>query len=209
MRKKTKDADNPLRKLRELLATAGRERISQKELAQLIGISANTIRKIEFGSRSLTDTVLTEVKVATGARWDRERRRWTQLEEKLFTHEDYTEHRRRMLNPSTMDQAIQQSTVVLIHCRIEWLFDNVPEKSREKLRSRVDYFLERCKRDFKLTTNDASFYAPGVVLRTLITPDSLRHRNRSCKSGMNAKSLRSSSVAGVPERSIRAVGPVL
>ena len=98
--------------------------------------------------------------MATGARWDRERRRWTQLEEKLFTHEDYTEHRRRMLNPSTMDQAIQQSMVVLIHCRIEWLFDNVPEKSREKLRSRVDYFLERCKRDFKLTTNDASFYAP-------------------------------------------------
>jgi transcriptional regulator with XRE-family HTH domain len=160
MPKETRNKKNPLRQLRGLLATPGRERISQKELAQLLGISPNTIRKIEFGSRSLTDAVLTEVKVATGAKWDRERRRWTQLEEKLFTHEDYTEHRRRMLNPSDMDQAIQKSMVVLIHCRIEWLFDNVPEKSREKLRSRVDYFLERCKRDFKLTSNDASFYTP-------------------------------------------------
>jgi transcriptional regulator with XRE-family HTH domain len=144
------------------MATPGRERISQKELAQILGISANTIRKIEFGSRSLTDAVLTEVKVTTGARWDRERRRWNNSKEKPFTHEDYIEHQRRMLNPSSWDQAIQTGTVVMIHCRIEWLFDNVPGKWREKLRSRVDYFLEKCKRDFKLPRNDALFYRPWL-----------------------------------------------
>src|SRR5258708_17119079 len=64
-----KHKNNPLRQLRGVLASSGRTHISQIELAQICGISANTIKKIEFASRRLNPGVLTKVAIATGASW--------------------------------------------------------------------------------------------------------------------------------------------
>jgi hypothetical protein len=106
--------------------------------------------------------VLTKVAIATGASWDHEKRRWTRYDKDPFTLADFSEHRRRMLDPSTMDQAIKMGLVIQIHSRIEWLFENVPAKSWDILRILVDDSLEACKRRLKLTKNDAFFYRPWL-----------------------------------------------
>lgn len=161
---KSENEDNPLRQLRELLASPGRARISQPEFAQICGISANTIKKIEFGSRSLNPSILTKIRIATGgAQWGPEDRRWTRNGKDPFTFADFSEHRKRVLNPSAIDQAIKAVMVDLIHRRIEWLFENIPAKSWEGLRSRLNIFLEECKRELRITANDALFYRPASL----------------------------------------------
>jgi hypothetical protein len=137
--------------------------MSQEEFAELCQIPTNTIKSIEVGRLALTPTVSRNVAEATGARWDDKRHRWARFNDNTaFTFEDYAEYRHKLRNPSSLDQSINQGTVAQIHCRIEWLFEHVPAESREILRSRVEFFLEQCKRDFNLTKDDALFYRPWL-----------------------------------------------
>jgi transcriptional regulator with XRE-family HTH domain len=160
MPKDPKNKANSLRQLRELLASPeGRKRISQIDLARMCRISANTIKKIEFGIRPLNPSILTKIRIGThGAVWDPEQNRWTRFDGKPFTYEDYSERRKRVQNPSAIDQAIKSVMVDLIQRRIEWLFNNVPATSWEGLRSRLTIFLDECQREYRITANDALFY---------------------------------------------------
>jgi len=155
-------ANNPLRQLRRLLKEPGKEgHISQKELALLCQIPVDTIKSIEVGRLALTPTVLRNVAVATGASWDHEHGRWTRFDKTAFTFSYFSEYRSRRLNRSPIARSIAQVIVNLIHSRIDWLFENVAAESWDILRSRLDYFLEECKRDLKLTSNDRLFYTPA------------------------------------------------
>jgi len=159
---KPENANNPLRQLRALLKDPAKEgHISQKDLALLCQIPVDTIKSIEVGRLALTPTVLRNVAVATGASWDHEQGRWTPFDKTAFTFSYFSEYRSRRLNRSTLARAIDQLIVTLIHSRVDWLFENVPAESWDILRSRLDYFLEECKRDLKLTSNDRLFYTPA------------------------------------------------
>ena len=147
--------------LRGVLASPGRTRVSQIELAKICRLSPNTIKKVEFASRRLSTNILTRVKITTGASWDSEQRRWNRYDGNLFAFADYLEHRERILNRSAVDRAIDQIRVDLIKSRIDWLFENVPVKSWEIIRSRVDLFLEEIKREYQLPANDTRFYRPS------------------------------------------------
>ncbi len=135
--------------------------MSQEELARLCRVPANTIKSIEVGRLKLTPAVLKNIRESTGARWDDKKVRWMRFhDDNAFTFEDYIEYRDKLLCPTTLEQATQSGLMVLIHCRIEWLFDNVPRESWNSLRSAIDSFLEECKQEFKLNKNDAAFFFP-------------------------------------------------
>jgi hypothetical protein len=159
---KAENANNPLRQLRGLLRDpAEGSHISQTALAELCRIPLDTIRSIEVDRLKLSSTVLEKIATETGAHWDHEEARWTRFGKTEFSFSDFSNYRRLGLKRSLLDKAIDKSRVHLIHNKIEWLFENVPDESWERLHSRVNYFLEECKRDLQLTANDALFYRPA------------------------------------------------
>jgi hypothetical protein len=130
--------------------------ISQKELAELCTIPVDTIKSIEVGRLALSPTVLRKITEATGAY--HEQARWTQSNGTPFTYSFFRKYRQR--RPGALSHAIDGIRVDLIKSRIDWLFKNVPGQSWNALQSRLTYFLEECKRDLKLTSDDALFYKP-------------------------------------------------
>jgi DNA-binding XRE family transcriptional regulator len=153
--------NNELRQLRRILRPPGGTVVSQKELAKRLRISAHTIKKIEAGYKRLSTLVKKKITAATSARWDGQK--WIRPDGQPFQYEDYSwyqsEKLNRKLDPA-LDQAIGRFGVVEIHCRIEWLFKNIPGKSWDDLKYRFDDFLEKCKREFKLNRNDYAFFNP-------------------------------------------------
>ncbi len=155
---KRKHANNPLRQLRGLLKDpAEGGHISQTSLAELCQIPVDTIKSIEVGRLTLSSTALEKIAAETGAHWDHEKARWTRFDKTEFSFSYFSDYRRDWLKRPAIGPAL----VHLIHSRIEWLFENVPDESWERLRSRLNFFLEECKRDLQLTANDALFYRPA------------------------------------------------
>jgi hypothetical protein len=150
-----------LRQLRNLLRDPSKERhFSQKKLALLCAIPVDTIKSIEVGRLALTPAVLRNIAVATGASWNHEEARWTKFDKTAFTFSDFSEYRFSKLSRSALDKAYGEVAVALIHSKVDWLFKNVPVESWDILKSRLSYSLEECKRDLRLTANDALFYRP-------------------------------------------------
>jgi hypothetical protein len=165
---KAENANNPLRQLRGLLKDPVENgHISQMALVELCQIPLDTIRSIEAGRLKLSSTVLEKIATETGAHWDHEEARWTRFGKTEFSFSDFCNYRRRGLKRPTinkvLDKAIDESRVNLIHSKIKWLFENVPDESWERLHSRLNYFLEECKRDLQLTANDGLFYHPASL----------------------------------------------
>ena len=155
---KPEHANNPLRQLRGLLKDpAEGGHINQTALAELCQIPRDTIKSIEVGRLKLNSTALEKIAAETGARWDHEQERWTRFDKTEFSFSSFSDYRRWRCKRPIIDKAL----VDLIHSRIEWLFENVPDESGERLRSRLNFFLEECKRDLQLTANDALFYRPA------------------------------------------------
>jgi transcriptional regulator with XRE-family HTH domain len=157
-----KNANNALRQLRGLLQDPVKgSRINQRDLAQLCQVSVDTIKSIETGRLALSSRFLENIAETITAHWDHEQGRWTRRDGKPFTFADYCEHYRRMLNPSPIDRAIAQGRVELIKSRIDWLFENVPDESWQRLLARLNHFLEECKRDLTSNSNDELYYHPA------------------------------------------------
>jgi transcriptional regulator with XRE-family HTH domain len=71
------NARNPLRQLRELLSGEGKKKpMTQEELAELLNISAATVKGIERGFRGLTLSVHRRVVHGTSAQWDPDKEKW-------------------------------------------------------------------------------------------------------------------------------------
>jgi Helix-turn-helix len=176
------NANNPLRQLRALLKDPAKEAyISQHDLALLCEIPVDTIKSIEVGRLALNPIVLRKIAEATGASWDHEEARWTRFDKTEFTFSFFSDYRQHRLKRPLIHNLL----VDVIHSRINWLFENVPEESWAILRSRLTYFLEECKRDLKLTSNDALFYSPtwlaankNPIAPKLGKPEQQKHQQR-------------------------------
>jgi hypothetical protein len=157
---KPKNANNPLRQLRGLLKDPDEGgHINQTALAELCQIPLDTIKSIEVGRLKLNSTALEKIAAETGARWDNEQERWTRFDKTEFNFSSFSDYRLHRLRPNAIDKAL----VYLIHNKIDWLFENVPDESWQRLRSRLNFFLEECKRDLELTANDGPFYRPASL----------------------------------------------
>lgn len=156
------NADNPLRQLRTLLNDpAKRGSFSQTSLAELCQIPVDTIKSIEVGRLALSSDVQRKIAEETGAHWHPEEAHWTRFDRTEFSFSSFCDYRRERLKRPIIDEAL----VDLIHSRIDWLFRNVRDENWQRLYSRVNHFLEECKRDprltLRLTANEAGFYRPG------------------------------------------------
>lgn len=155
---KPENANNALRQLRILLKDPAKGgHISQTSLAALCQIPVDTIKSIEVARLALSPDVLRKIAEETGAHWDHEEARWTRFDRTEFSFSSFCDYHRWRFKRPIIDEAL----VDLIRNRIDWLFRNVPDEDWERLRSRVNHFLEECKRAFVSTADDATFYRPA------------------------------------------------
>ena len=154
------NANNPLRQLRALLKDpAENGHVSQESLAELCQIPVDTIKSIEVDRLALSSDVLRKIADETSAHWDHEKERWTRHDKTEFNFSAFCDYRqRRLAPPSAVEKAIDELT---IKSRIYWLFANVPAESWKRLRSRLIIFLDECKREYRITANDALYYRPA------------------------------------------------
>jgi hypothetical protein len=157
---KRENENNALRQLRTLLKDpAEGGNISQQKLAEICQIPWDTIKSIEAGRMALSPNVRRKIAEETGAHWDYEKARWTRFDKTEFTFSFFSDYRQWRLKRPIIDKALVDS----IHRRIDWLFEKVPDEDWERLRSRMNYFLEECKREYRITANDALFYHPASL----------------------------------------------
>lgn len=153
-RPKEKKGDDRLRILRQALG------VSQKQVAEMIGISLETVRSIEAGRRKLTNEVLGEVEVAIGAKWNPEAELWefgfkpNDVKELIpFTRELYTEYRRVIETPPGNKESWRGHVL----WEVERLLDNVSDDRWYPLLFRIERCLRNWRREFNIE---------GTLLRT-------------------------------------------
>jgi hypothetical protein len=152
---KPENSRNPLRQLRALLSNDGPDKpITQNRLSEICDIPTFTIRSIEAGRRTLNSSALKKIEEVTTATWNSKRGQWTVYESnEPLTFSWYSLHRQLMAKrPGNY-----QSRVRLVHAKIDGLFDQISERSWNLLESRINDFLEGCRRAFKLKDFDGLY----------------------------------------------------
>jgi hypothetical protein len=119
---------NALRLLREVLSDRGpRYPISQEELASIIDVPVSTVRSVECGRRKLSDGLLVNVVIATGAEWHEEKKCWVvcspsaEVSEEPFSlpfYKDFVKQRERRPRNAYFKQAKLQHVIATIFCMI-------------------------------------------------------------------------------------------
>jgi transcriptional regulator with XRE-family HTH domain len=182
------NVNNPLRQLRTLLNDpAKRGNFSQKSLAELCQIPIDTIKSIEAGRLALSSDVQRKIAEETGAHWHPKKARWTRFDRTEFSFSSFWDYHREKLKRPIVAEAL----VDLIHSRIDWLFKSVRDEDWQRLRSRVNHFLEECKRDprltLRLTANEALFYHPfgseDSAANQVVKPEQQKRRRASTARG--------------------------
>jgi transcriptional regulator with XRE-family HTH domain len=154
---KIENLRNPLRLLRGLLSEKGDKfPISQQSLSEITNISASTIRAIEGGQRNLTASISWQIALIIGADWDKKRRRWIYLlpdqqgRHLPFKYENFLEfHGIMSKRPPDYKREIEN-----LLKQINQLFDDVSDDRYSALYFRFQDFVEKCKYDFRLKSNE-------------------------------------------------------
>jgi len=151
---KRKNKRNPLRVLRELLSEKGKDGpMTQKDLAQLISVSVNTIKAVEAGQRNkhnLSSNIVYQVAGATGALWNYREKQWMSMEENTpFTFDSFSKFRRQRVGPPS-DRMEEATQVSQLESKLGQLFRFVDGSRWWELRFRCERFLEDCWFEFQI-----------------------------------------------------------
>jgi hypothetical protein len=164
---KKENERNPLRLLRGLLAKEGGGPITQNELSKIIDVPVNTIRPVEAGLRPLTDGILSKVYRGTGARWEKQKKRWVRarilpmhVSSALIFDEVFPDSKKDKDEPFTyalFKEFLQIRSVPgdsedidRIRDKINLLFLLIPDDDWWNLYLRIENFLTQCWQDFEL-----------------------------------------------------------
>jgi hypothetical protein len=156
-----KNADSPLRLLRGLLSEQGKDHpITLSEFNKVTGIPANTVKAIENSQRALTDTILFQVLLGTGATWDKTKKQWVCAERAStagipFTRAFYLEFKDHVARrPLGAEFGVQVLAV-----KLALLFERISDRQWFRLLFWVDKFLEECRKDFHIEGLERDFKA--------------------------------------------------
>jgi transcriptional regulator with XRE-family HTH domain len=123
-------------------------RVSQKDLAKIIGVSASEIRAIENGQRRLTAGVLNKVCFNTCAFWEEDKKEWVFPGGLPFTFACWQAFRSGAGKP--IDDDLKEKDVKILDRKITRLLEAIPDRHRFKLLVRLHDFLMECQADFRL-----------------------------------------------------------
>lgn len=172
---KRKIEDNPLRQLRSLKGTKEKP-IPQHELARIVGMSVNTLRSIEAGSRPLGKSTLQKIEWRLGLTWDQESRQWicrrmtwrpgnkSKVETSVATGAHIEAYRAIMEQVGTLGQDRDRDAVKM---RIDALFDQIPKASWMRLLGRIQSFLDQLPKEFSEEFREKSVLRENRELRSI------------------------------------------
>jgi hypothetical protein len=145
--------NNPIRKLREVLARPGNKSLSQTELAPLIDVPLDLLKRVEAARAKFNRQIQNRILLQTGAAWNENDKCWRFWEETgpKFTREHYEKYRE--LTAEHVEGTMLQLDTFFAAARIKLLMEALPPTKRSKFLFRLNTFLtesqeELCPNDF-------------------------------------------------------------
>jgi hypothetical protein len=139
--------ENPIRKLREILAMPGVKHLSQIELSAIVDIPRDSLNSCECGRMTFSVGMQNRILCETGAAWNANDKRWRfwKSDGPLYTREHFIKYRE--LLGSRMEKAMPLDSF-LAALRIKLLLEALPPKARFKFLFRLNTFLEENRKEF-------------------------------------------------------------
>jgi transcriptional regulator with XRE-family HTH domain len=132
--------DNPLRKLREALGTDGLP-LPQHKLAELLGVSPETVKSIEAGRRGITEKLDEWIAIHLGAWWFEKARYWVSI----GTLEPLNPENSRGWRKATFDRELETHALML---RLMLVLEYAPEKRFREIADTVEMKLQEILQEF-------------------------------------------------------------
>lgn len=141
--------DNPVRRLRQLLAVPGSKSLSQGELAPIVDIPLDLLKRVEAGRKDFDPMIRNRILCETGASWDERDKIWRfwQQNGPKYTREHWINYR-KLLTEKMDDFVISRADIFFAEMRIRLLLEQLPPIKRFKFLFRLNSFLETSRKEF-------------------------------------------------------------
>jgi hypothetical protein len=141
--------NNPIRKLRGILAVPGNKSLSQRDLAPIVDIPLDLLKRVESGRKDFDPLIQNRILCETGASWDERDKCWRfwQQNGQKYTREHWLNYR-KLLTEKIEEFVISRADIFFAEMRIRLLLEQLPPIKRFKFLFRLNSFLENSRKEF-------------------------------------------------------------